>query len=172
MKKRLLALILAIISMLVFASCANNSSNADETTVDEGKEVVTPDIPTFATMLEGTLANASKLTAVEDDYVEAMMSVDLTNVEEYTVRIQTMGTAIDQYGVFKATDDKSAKALCENLQSYIDTTRDNWENFNYLPEETPKLDGAKAVQKGVYVVYVVASADERDAFMKIFNENV
>lgn len=172
MKKRILAILLAIVSMLVFVSCSNNSSTADETTVDDGKEVITPDIPTFAAMLEGALANASMLTAVEDDYVEAMMSVDLANVEEYTVRIQTMGTAIDQYGIFKATDEKAAKTLCENLQSYIDTTRSNWENFNYLPEETPKLDGAKAVQKGVYVVYVVASADERDAFMKIFNENV
>ncbi len=172
MKKRIFALLLAIISMLVFASCSNNSANTDETTVDDGKEVITPDLPAFAEMLEGALSNASKLTAVEDDYVEAMMSIDLTNVEEYTVCIQTMGTEIDQYGLFKATDEKAAKALCENLQSYIDTTRENWENFNYLPEETPKLDGAKAIQKGVYVVYVVTSADERDAFMKIFNENV
>ena len=172
MKKRIVALLLALITVLAFASCGEKSPVTDETTVEDVKDVVTPDIPHFATLLEGALSNASKLTAVEDDYVEAMMEIDLTNVEAYTVRIQTMGTAIDQYGIFKAADEKAAKALCEELQSYIDTTRENWENFNYLPEETPKLDGAKATQKGVYVFYVIANANEREAFTKIFNENV
>ena len=111
MKKRIVALLLALITVLAFASCGEKSPVTDETTVEDVKDVVTPDIPHFATLLEGALSNASKLTAVEDDYVEAMMEIDLTNVEAYTVRIQTMGTAIDQYGIFKAADEKGVKVL-------------------------------------------------------------
>lgn len=67
------------------------------------------------------------------------------------------GATSEEFGVFKASDDKSAEQIYQSMKSHIE---DMSESFSmYLPKETKKLDASYLSQQGRYVIFAV-SADE------------
>jgi hypothetical protein len=167
MKKMIIVLFTAFI-LIQFVSCTDiNNPKVTETTA----AVIKNDISAaeFAGRFDALLLNAAKLTAVDDDYVKGMLGLNLDNVSEYVLKVQTSGTAVDQYGIFKTTGEKEAEALAVSVKAYLQMLNDNWGNFNYLPEEMPKIKAAEVKSAGVYVVFVIASENEKTAVFNEFN---
>ncbi|MHB1152279.1 MAG: DUF4358 domain-containing protein [Eubacteriales bacterium] len=162
--------IFCVFFILIFASCSNtNNNNSPDNTDVNNTEVFKSDITAaeFAERFDSILLNGTKLTAVDDDYINGMLELNLNDVTEYVLKIQTSGTEVDQYGVFKTTSETTAEGLADSVQSYLEMLSDNWENFNYLPEEMPKIKAAEVKSAGLYVVFVIATEDEKTA---VFDE--
>lgn len=171
-------IVLLLLCLLMLAGCevkdsepALSGADPDESQA-QSEEKLPPTVESIAGSIDGLLSNAALLSPMEDDYLVYMMGLDLTRISEWTVRVQTSGTEVDQYGIFLADGPEYAKTLSDALQKYLDTTRESWADFNYLPEEMPKLEAAKVVTDGSYVFYVVASDKEQEACIKAFENAV
>ncbi len=163
--------IFCVFLILIFASCSNTNNNKSPGNTDVKKpEVFKNDITAveFAERFDSILLNGTKLTAVDDDYINGMLELNLNDVTEYVLKIQTSGTEVDQYGIFKTTSETKAEELADSVQSYLQMLSDNWQNFNYLPEEMPKIKAAEVKSAGLYVVFVIATEDEKTAIFDKF----
>lgn len=156
---------------ILFTSCSliNNNKTSD----NDGKNtaVFKSDITAveFSEQFDTILVNGAKLTAVDDDYITGMLELNLDDVTEYVLKIQTSGTEVDQYGIFKTTSEIKAEELAGSVKSYLEMLSDNWQNFNYLPEEMPKINAAEVKSAGLYVVFVIATEDEKTAIFEEFS---
>ena len=160
MKKTAL-LLLALISAitLTFSSCSGSS--------DTAADIPVADLTAAA---DGHIANAAKLSAVDDDYIKGSLEVDPAMLSEYILKIQVSGTEIDQYGIFKVADENNVQAVADSLNAYLDMMRANWEALPYQPQEKPKLDSAGVEIIGNYVLFTILSAEESDAVVNAVND--
>lgn len=135
-------------------------------------DTVTADVSMseFTGKFASLLSNSDKLSAVDDSYLAGMLDIDAADVDDYILMVQAMGTAIDQYGVFKVTDAAKRSTVKAAVENYISTTKANWANFNYLPEETVKIDNATVVERGNYILFTILSESEKDQIVTAFNE--
>lgn len=67
------------------------------------------------------------------------------------------GATAEEFGVLKASDDKSAEQVYQTMKSHIEDMRDSFSM--YLPKETKKLDDSYLSLQGTYVIFAV-SADK------------
>ncbi|MFA6948475.1 MAG: DUF4358 domain-containing protein [Eubacteriales bacterium] len=155
--KGILLIIISAVSIFSFASCGGESVAADVPISD------------FTDKFASILTNSDKLSAVDDSYLSGMLDINASDVDDYILMVQAMGTAIDQYGVFKVTDASKRASVKTSVQSYIDTTKANWANFNYLPEETVKIDNATVVERGNYILFTIMSESEKTQIVDAFN---
>lgn len=165
-----ITIIFVLFLYIIFASCSQTNNNTSTGNTDvKNTKLFKSDIPAieFAERFDSLLLNGTKLTAVDDDYINGMLELNLGDVTEYVLKIQTSGTEVDQYGIFKTTNEIKAEALADSVKSYLETLRDNWQNFNYLPEEMPKINAAEVKSAGLYVIFVIATEDEKTA---VFDE--
>ena len=149
--KRKLALLLSILMLLPAFSACGGSASADVPVAE------------LVTALSGTLSNADKLTDAGGDYVSGMLELDTDLFREYVLMLQTKGTEIDQYGIFRVRDIRDAESVASTLENYLRTMRNNWDALPYLPEERPKLDQAAVRTVGEYVVFTILSAEDTEA---------
>lgn len=145
------AIIFICLTALLVCACGNREPK--DITLAELDAAVSP-----------TVANSSKLTVMDDDYIAGMISPDLTVSGDRILKLQTEGTELDQYGLFKLPNEKAVESAVTLLESYIKVLSDSWGAFNYLPGEQVKLDSAKVSREGNYVWFTILSADETAAF--------
>lgn len=139
-----------------------------------GEENVNPDVPLadISTAVNNILSNADKLSSVDTALLVGISNLNVELIDDYIVMLQTKGTEIDQYGIFKVSDNTKAEELKKSLNDYITILQTNQEDFNYLPEETVKLKEAEVFAVGPYVVYTIMSADDKTAFKNTFNDMI
>lgn len=139
-----------------------------------GEENVNPDVPLadISTAVNNILSNADKLSSVDTALLVGIANLNVDLIDDYVVMLQTKGTEIDQYGIFKVSDNTKAEELKKSLNDYITILQTNQEDFNYLPEETVKLKEAEVFAVGPYVVYTIMSADDKTAFKNTFNDMI
>lgn len=101
------------------------------------------------------------------NYVKGYMKHDASELGEYVIMKNVMGTSIDEFGIFKA-GDLSTDALKEMIEGYLQILVDSW--MNYQPEEKPKLDGAEIKVVGDYVMYTILSDADREAAFGAFSD--
>lgn len=133
------------------------------------KELPDLEVGEISAKFDELIANADKLSATDFSYVENMFDISSDLLTESVVKMQTSGTEIDQYGIFKAVDEDAAQTVKADVQAYVDSLRENWEAFNYLPEEMVKIKSAEVYSTGRYVYYTILSADETAAVTDAFN---
>ncbi len=179
--KKTLIIILSFLA-LIHTSCSDNSIDENQT---EQKNVIEINdeneeesdfnysnitIENISETVEKYMGNSNKLSAVNDDYIVGMIELDLDLIDEYTLKMQTMGTQTDQYGIFLAKDEKAAAEIGSALDVYLKLLYENSADFNYLPEEIPKLEAAETHIKGSYVFYIIASENEVTSAVGSFDE--
>lgn len=117
-------------------------------------DIATDDI---ATAVDAVIS-AENLIAMDEAYLDNAMQVDPSHFDDFTVKINSTGINIDEYGIFHAADDEAAEAI----EAYLDMRVENW-MVEYMPEEFPKLESAEVVTYGEYVMYAILSDDNRTA---------
>ena len=151
MKK--LLILAAAAAMLLFSGC-----------VRENEPALRSDL-TAAQLADACLTSVSSagmLGGADEDYIRFRLFPDETPYESCAVYIQNAGTSIDEIGIVKAKDGDTA-ALKAAVDDYLTRRNEEWTG-QYLVEEYPKLRDADSKVIGDYVVYVILSDSDKNAF--------
>jgi hypothetical protein len=132
-----------------------------------GTTAKVPDMQTVADAV-GAAMDISEMSQTPDAYVENVMSISSDSYSIRNTLISHVGTNINEYGIFLATDEDNAKAINEALEAYLDYRESLWMD-EYLPDEKPKLDNAEVWQQGNFVMYVILGDEDRAAVKSAFD---
>lgn len=149
MKMKRLAAILILPVMLLSACSKVNADN------EEAKEPAPSDI-TAAIMAEIEIPSAVEKT--KDD-VGAYYDVDIDSVEAMSVYVCGSGAYPDELAVFKMNSEEHTEGARAAVQKRLDRQIEDYSD--YTPDEMYKLEGAKVVVNGKYVMMFSCSNDER-----------
>jgi len=152
MKRILCAVLLAAI-LISAVSCS-------EKTVTY-KDNLSP--PELASLASSELTNAANIDEVDDFYIEASMGIDVSKSESHYAAIQTGGTELDEFGIFKMSDETKAEEMKKDLEAYLKDRVDNYDTRYYI-EELPKFEKAEVRVFGKYAVFAVLSETDKTAF--------
>lgn len=156
MKQKLVSSILLIaISLLALVSCGSGAAKYRN-------DVAVPDLCAAADPLIG---DSSTMATMTDDYLYGMMGIELDGISDYAVKVQASGANVDEYGIFKASSEENVATVEQMVQSYLAKRVETWMP-EYMPEEFPKVQSAKAQVYGQYVVYCILDDSEKSA---VFN---
>lgn len=138
-----------VLPIIMLTACSKVDSTA------ETKEPAPADI-TSAIMAEIEIPSA--VVKTKDD-VGAYYDIDVEATDALSVYICGSGAYPDELAVFKMNSAEQAEnaraAVQKRLDNQIELYRD------YTPDEMYKLDGAKVVVKGNYVMLFACSDDDR-----------
>lgn len=140
-------------AMLVLPIIMLTACSKGDTT--EMKEPAPADI-TSAIMAEIEIPSAVEKTK-ED--VGAYYDIDVEAAEALSVFICGSGAYPDELAVFKMNSAEQAESAREAAQKRLDNQIELY--TDYTPDEMYKLDGAKVVVKGNYVMLFACSDDDR-----------
>ena len=112
--------------------------------------------------IEAKIEDSANLVSPGANYISGSMNLDPQSLGEYVIKICSMGTNINEYGVFKAEDEAAAQSLAAALETYLEDRNEAWMP-EYLPDQYPKLKNAEVKQQGIYVLYTILTDAERDA---------
>lgn len=146
MKLRKLAVFIALPVMMLTA-CSENK--------EEMKEPLPSEI-TNAIMAEIEIPSAVEKTR---ENIGAYYDVNVDSVEALSVYICGSGAYPDELAVFKMTSEEQTEDAKAAVQKRLDSQIELY--TDYTPDEMYKLDGAKVVVKGKYVMMFSCSDDDR-----------
>lgn len=150
-KLKLTSLVLSFALMLtLLTACGGKSSVRDDVAVKDLSETVC-----------ASLDNPEDMMSVDETYIKSSMKMDISSLSEYDVRVNSRGTAIDEYGVFKGEDEEQTTEIEDIVKSYIQMCKDTWMS-EYRPEELPKLENATVKTMGNYVIYFILSDEAKE----------
>lgn len=147
MKKsvKIVSLLLCLAALLSLAACGGKGPRSDVPALDIAENIV-----------KAIDLHPDDMMTLEESYIKGRMELDLSGCDEYDVRLNKFSTSVDEFGVFKAKDEAAAKALGEQVQTYLDNRLATWMD-EYMPEEKPKVENAQVKVEGVYVCYTILS---------------
>ena len=104
---------------------------------------------------------------MKESYLSGPMKMDTILFADYLVKINAYGANIDEYGIFKARDEKGVADVKKEAEDYLQMRKDTWME-EYMPEEKPKLMAAEVKVCGLYVLYVIVSDEVRSPILSDF----
>lgn len=136
-----------------------------------GGGAVKNDVPVseLGNSIDSVIDSEGDLLDAPESYITSNMKLDLTTVGEYTVKINSRGVNIDEYGIFKAADDTQLQQLQTMVKDYLQFRIDSW-MVEYMPEEFPKLQNAEVKVVGNYVMYAILSDSSKKAAFSAFED--
>ena len=150
--KRLFALLLSLLILASFCSCASYSDTVDtEHLADVGLQA---------------LSNQIEYVEIDDVYLTDYFEMPEWVIDEES-RMSKSASSIDQIGIFHVTDGH-ADEMEELLSAYLTKSyADNkaWYD-SYVPGETAKLRDAEVRVFGNYAVYAILSDNDRTLFFE------
>ena len=151
MKKRYVQLISAVLCVIVIASlCACSKSYSDSFSASE-----------LAAQIEVAVPVTNGYVDAEDDFVDFNMPGASELCTDYVVKLSYSDVDMNEFGVFRAKSEADAKKVAELCQKYLDKANSGMIG-DYNPTELPKIEDAKVVIYGKYVIYTVLTAKDHN----------
>ena len=145
---KIMAIVLVAAVALALYACGNTSKVRNDVFVETlAKEVI-----------EALGKDDESFKAMDKDYIQGYMGLDVNNYDGYAVYKNAIGANIDEFGIFKAKNSDQAKEIKSAVEDYLDMMLAGWMD-EYMPLEKPKLTSAKAKIVGNYVMYCILSED-------------
>jgi len=154
MRKTIVFLLLAA-ALCSFAACSQKAAYKDSVPLED-----------LAAVVEKHLDGGS-LAEMKESYLSGPMKLDTILFADYLVKINAYGANIDEYGIFKARDEKGVASVQKEAEDYLQMRKDTWME-EYMPEEKPKLMEAEVKVCGLYVIYVIVSDEVRASILTDF----
>lgn len=151
--KKLKIIVCAVLALCLLTAC--------------GSKAVDPGMDAVSAAVAAVIDPDGTMTDLSSSVIESMMKMDSSDYAECAAKITSVGTSIDEYGVFKASDSSQAGDIAKALEAYLQLRLDAWMD-EYLPEELPKLKSAEVWTEGNYVMYAIVSDDMRAAAKDAF----
>ncbi len=152
-KTILTLLLLTVLCLAALAGCSNNKEVSYRTDAD---------VHALADACSAKLASASLMADADEDYLLYRMELSESFLPDAVVRIQNAGTALDEFGIFRAPDNLSPAILEDTVKAYLAARDKEWTGL-YLVEEYPKLRDAEYKVYGKYVIYAILSEEDKAA---------
>jgi hypothetical protein len=152
------AALMAVMLMALMTACGGSSSSVKDDVA----------VSTIAQQVDACISGSEGLAEMDESYINGAMSIDLSAYSDYVIKVSSIGTSINEYGIFKMADGKTADEGKTAMEAYLQLRNDTWMS-EYLPEEYPKLQKAEVTTAGNYVMYAILSDDERSAAFDAFN---
>lgn len=149
---------LAAISLLIALCLTSLAGCGSETTTDPGFDDV-------VAAVEGAVSTDS-MAQQDSAYIENMIGLAADSYDQALVMVTNVGTAIDEFGIFKGKDETQTDGIKTAVQDYLNRRLEGW--MPYQPEELPKLQNAQIFTEGNYVLYVILSEDVKTAANEAF----
>lgn len=159
--KRTISLVLLAV-LCVGLLCACSDGGADTPTVKTDVSVTD-----LAAKVDEAIGAGENMASRDDNYIQGMMDMDVSNYSEYIVKTNAMGTNVDEYGIFKAADEAQATEIAQAVDAYLKMRNETWMD-EYMPEERPKMEAASYEVCGLYVMYAVLADDAKTAAFDAF----
>lgn len=149
-KTRIISLALALLLCLaLLCACGGGDSEyADNVAVSSIADRVD----------EATGKDDGSMVSVDESYIQGSMKMDTSSFSEYIVKINAYGANIDEYGIFKGSNEEQVGQIEEQVEAYLQMRNDTWMT-EYMPEERPKMEKASFVTYGNYVMYAIFDDD-------------
>jgi len=128
-----------------------------------------PEISAIVDKIDAAIGNSGDMIAVDEDYIQGSMKMDVSDYAGYCVKINAYGANVDEYGIFKGTDAKQTGEIKKAVDAYLKMRIDTWMDA-YMPEEKPKMAAAEVEAKGNYVCYCVLSEEKKAAAFDAFRD--
>lgn len=152
--KLIIIFLFATFSFSVLSACGSTSKNVP---VSELSEKITAAL------------DKSGMSVPPENYVKGYMKRSASEIGEYVIMKNVIGTNIDEFGIFKA-GTMTTTDIKQMVEEYLKTLRDSW--MNYQPEEEPKLTGAEIKVSGDYVMYCILDEADRTTAFKVFSDSL
>ncbi len=169
MKKKILAVLLAV-SLLSCAGCGGSSDSNTTTTTGSSATDEAPADVNVADVTKAILEEVPINSAFEkkaDTLGDYFYELDTEALESSSYYLCASGAYPDEIAVFKFKDDASAKDAVTAVNKRLESQIEMYET--YTPDEMYKLEGAIVKQSGVYVYYLVTSDNEKaESIVKSF----
>lgn len=145
--KRVLCLIMMIVTGVVFAGCSNAEDAKKYDIQKAGEEIVSQ------------IESASQMTKVNDDILTSFYGIDTADVNDYFALISTDSTKQDEVIMAEAKDADALKRVQAKIQTRYDSKYA--QTKDYLPEEAKLIEASKVETDGNYVwMFISADADK------------
>ncbi|MEE1279891.1 MAG: DUF4358 domain-containing protein [Oscillospiraceae bacterium] len=150
MKKRIFAVVLAVLALTVcLCSCKS----------EEGKTPATADV---AAAINNSGEFEELIALTEDNISRRYYGIDLEAIEEFEVLVCSSGAMADEIAVFKMKEKDDVEDMREVV---LERKQELYDSFvDYVPEEISKIENAIISSNGNYVYFIVC--DDRDAAKK------
>ena len=152
MKKRLMALVMAMCLVLLCACGTKTEKSSD-------LSAVKADI--LAQMGEDNMIDLTT-----DDLLE-MFGIQEADVKQYVALISKESLSSDEVLIFEAVDDDAAKRILEKVNTRYQNKL--VENKDYLPDEYTKISNCKVEQSGRYISMIISS--DAETLTKLYTDS-
>ena len=152
------ALLLAVV-LILFTACDNKIKD----------DIAVSDI---SGAISKAISAEDNLAPRDDNYINYMIGIAGTDYAECVVMINTIGTSVDEFGVFKGTDEAQTAKLAESLEAYLEAAKTDSLRFSYTPEELPKVEKATVTTLGNYVMYSILGESNRASALEAFEKSL
>lgn len=150
MKKQFLPILALALMLALLAGCGEAADPGFDAVADAVKAAV------------GTEDMAEQDAA----YIAGMIKLESGSYEDALLMKTNVGTASDEFGLFKGKDEAQAEAIHAAIEDYLQRSLDGF--LPYHPEELPKLQNAKIYTEGSYVLYTVLDEETKAAVSAAF----
>lgn len=100
---------------------------------------------------------------LDDDVILEFTDKNLDYLIDYTVVKANNAKNINEIGIFKVTSG-NANDLKKLVTKYLEDKQQSYRAMDYFPEEVEKIDCAKVVVYGNYVIYSFLNENDTEAF--------
>ena len=99
-----------------------------------------------------------------ETYLKYEFDGEVMDAEDYCLIYSVKVEDVNEMGVFLAEDEDAARDIAEACLEYVEELREDKRAFisSYAPAELPKLDEARVMVYGRYVVYAVLDKDSSE----------
>lgn len=126
----------------------SNSGNSDDSIDSRTKQLM--DNVEFPSMV-----------AVKEDNLEVYYGFTKDNVEEYSAYICGSGAMPDEFGIFIAKDEDSAKSIGQLLEDRVEYQKKTYKDYPAAANELYKLDDCFVSVNGTTVTYAICADNNR-----------
>lgn len=160
MKKNIGVVIVLTLILTVFLSACGGETVKNDVAVSD-----------LSSSLEAVLSGDTEFVDAPESYITSSMKLDVSSISEYTVKINSRGVNVDEYGIFKASDDAQLQTLQTMAKDYLQFRLDSW-MAEYMPEQFPKIQSAEVKVVGNYVMYAILSDSDKAAAFSAFEKSL
>lgn len=125
----------------------------------------------IAEAVDAVVNQDGAMDIMDEKYISGAMKMDVSNYEDFTVKINTYGVTVAEYGIFKGKDEKQARDIKASVDNYLQMRLDSWMD-QYTPQEKIKVESAESKQLGNYVIYTILSAEDKAAVFQAFESRL
>ncbi len=158
--KFLISVLLAAAMIFILCACGDQT--------DDGEDKPSASFSDVFTAVKDAIPDADKLVDVQDSYMKNFIKANPEDYANCKVMVQSISTAIDEFGIFEAKDAAQVGEIEKLIDAYLSFYENEVWDDRYVQEEYPKLRDAERVTKGNFVMYMILGDDAKAAAITAF----